>query len=175
VNIDFKNTKTQYGLVARVLHWVSVSLLLTLIALASQFDDMLASPEKLKLTILHSSVGLIFLLVMLARLTWRKLNQNPIKSYKIRNWQKMTAISLHRSIYIVLITQSVAGIVILVTGGKPIHIFGLFELTPFIEKNTLLNDFSLNVHHFISIMIYFLLAIHISAAIYHQIFGLREV
>jgi cytochrome b561 len=172
--IDFRNTRTQYGMIARILHWTSVALLLSLVVVASQFEEMLASPEKLKLTILHSSIGFIFFLVMLTRLTWRKLNHNPIKSYSIKNWQKITAISLHRSIYIVLITQCVAGLMILITKGETIRLFNLFELAPFAEKNTLLVNFALDIHHFISIMIYPLLAVHICAAIYHQIFGLTD-
>lgn len=172
--MNIKNTKTQYGLIARILHWTSVLLLLTIIVIASQFEGMLASPEKLKLTTLHSSLGLIFFLVILARLAWRNVNHNPIKSYSIKSWQKLAAISLHRCIYIVLIAQCVAGIVMLVTAGKPIQLFNLFELIPFIEKHTWLNNFTLNIHLFISIMIYPLLATHISAAIYHQIFGLTD-
>ncbi|WP_232415349.1 MULTISPECIES: cytochrome b [Methylotenera] len=172
--MNIKNTKTQYGLIARILHWTSVMLLLALIVVASQFEAMLASPEKLKLTTLHSSLGLVFFLVILARLTWRNVNHNPIKSYSIKSWQKLTAISLHRCIYIVLIAQCVAGFVMLITIGKPLQLFNLFELNPFIEKHTLLNNFALNIHFFISIMIYPLLAIHIGAAIYHQIFGLTD-
>ena len=172
--MNVKNTKTQYGLIARILHWTSVTLLLTLIVVASQFEEMLASPEKLKLTALHSSVGLVFFLIMLARLTWRNVNHNPIKSYSIKSWQKLAAISLHRCIYVVLVAQCIAGIMMLITAGEPIRIFNLFELISVIEKNTLLNNFSLNTHLFISILIYPLLAIHISAAIYHQIFGLMD-
>jgi len=171
--MNIKNTHTQYGLIARILHWLSVALLLSLVAIASQFQEML-SPEKLKLTTLHSSVGLVFFLVILARLTWRNINHNPIRSYSIKDWQKIAAISLHRSIYIVLIAQCIAGILILITMGKPLYIFNLFELAPLIERHTSLNNFALNIHHLISIMIYPLLAIHISAAIYHQIFGLTD-
>ena len=172
--MNIKNTLTQYGLIARILHWLSVVLLLSLVVMASQFDEMIVSPEKLKLTTLHSSVGLVFFLVILTRLTWRNFNHNPIKSYRIKGWQKLTAISLHRSIYIVLIAQCVAGIVILITMEKPLYLFNLFELMPFIERNVSLNNCALSTHHLISIMIYPMLAIHISAAIYHQIFGLVD-
>ncbi len=172
--MNIKNTKTQYGLIARILHWASVLLLLTLIVLASEFEAMIASPEKLKLTTLHSSIGLVFFLVILTRLTWRNVNHNPIKSYSIKSWQKLAAISLHRCIYAVLIVQCIAGIVILVMLGKPAQIFNLIELMPFIENNPLLNNFAQNTHLLISIMIYPLLAVHISAAIYHQIFGVTE-
>lgn len=172
--MHIKNTQTQYGLGARILHWTSVTLLLTIVVIASQFQDMLASPARWKLIALHSSVGLVFFIIMLSRLTWRKINHNPIKSYSIKNWQKLAAISLHRCIYIVLIAQCIVGIVTLITGEEPIHVFNLLEIKPFIEKITSINNFGLNIHFFISIMIYPLLTIHISAAIYHQIFGLID-
>ena len=82
--MNIKNTLTQYGLIARILHWLSVVLLLSLVVMASQFEEMLVSPEKLELTTLHSSVGLVFFLVILTRLTWRNINHNPIKSYRIK-------------------------------------------------------------------------------------------
>lgn len=174
MEISFKNTATQYGLVGKVLHWSSVALLLTVIVIASQFEEMEVSPEKLELIITHSSVGLIFFLLMLTRLTWRNVNHNPIKSYSIKNWQKMTAISLHRCIYIVLITQCVIGIIMLLIKGEPIHFFGLFELAPIMDKNESLNDLATDAHAFISILIYPMFAIHISAAMYHQIFGVLD-
>ena len=172
--MNIKNTITQYGLVARILHWTSVILLLTIVVVASQFQTMLASPEKIKLVALHSSVGLVFFIIMLTRLIWRRVNHNPIQSYSIKNWQKLVAISLHRSIYIVLIAQCIFGTMTLIAGGEPIHVFNIWVLKPLIEKQASINHFVLNIHFFTSIMIYPLFAVHISAAIYHQIFGLID-
>lgn len=172
--VPILNTTTHYGLVAKVLHWSSVTLLVTLIVVASQFEDLLASAEKTRLMALHTSIGLVFFLVMLARLGWRQVNHNPIHSYSIKRWQKLTAISLHRSIYIILITQCVTGIVVAITAGQPMMLFSLFEWGPLVKPHNQLHRIILDIHHFISIMIYPLLAIHISAAIYHQIFGLVD-
>lgn len=174
MTIHFKNTETQYGLVARVLHWGSVALLVTLILISGQFEEMEVSPERLELIITHSSIGLIFMLLMLSRLTWRNMNINPIKSYSMKVWQKIAAISLHRCIYIVLITQCVIGILMLLTVGEPIHFFEFFEIAPVMDKKESFHVFLKNSHAFISIVIYPMFAIHISAAIYHQIFGLVD-
>lgn len=174
MSIHFKNSETQYGLVGRSLHWMSVALLVTLIIVAGQFEDMDVSPEKLELIIMHSSLGLIFFLLMLGRLTWRNININPIESYSIKRWQKLAAISLHRCIYVVLITQCIIGVIMLFTGGEPVHFFGLFELPAFMDKNESFNDLAIDTHAFISIVIYPMFAVHITAAMYHQIFGLID-
>ena len=174
MSIDFKNTSTQYGLIARVLHWTSVVMLLTLIVIASQFSDKDAGPDKLALVIQHSSIGMLFLLVMLARLTWRNLNPNPIHSYNIKAWQKLLAISLHRSIYVILISQCLLGLLILLSSGKPVHFFDWFALPPLFDKAAAFHKAVEGYHYLVSVMIYPLFAVHITAAIYHQIFGLVD-
>lgn len=174
MSIDLKNSNTQYGLIARILHWTSVAMLLTLIVIASQFSDKEAGPDKLALIIRHSSIGMIFLILMLARLTWRNLNPNPVRSYSIKTWQKLMAISLHRSIYVILITQCILGLLILLSSGEPLHFFDLLEFPPLFEKAGSFHKAVEGFHYLISVMIYPLFAVHITAAIYHQIFGLVD-
>lgn len=174
MGIDLKNSNTQYGLIARMLHWSSVAMLLTIIVVASQFKDQAPGPEKFELISRHSSLGIMLLMLMIARLTWRNLNPNPIHSYHIKTWQKLLAISLHRSIYIIIITQCLLGILMLLTGGETIHFFDAFELPPLLEKAHPIHETVLGFHYLISVMIYPLFAIHITAAIYHQVFGLVE-
>ncbi len=174
MGIDLKNSHTQYGLIARLLHWTSVVMLLTIIVVASQFADQAPGPEQLELISLHSSIGIMLLMLMITRLIWRNLNPNPIHSYSIKSWQKLLAISLHRSIYLIIIAQCVLGVLMLLTGGETFRFFDLFELPPLLEKASPIHEKILGFHYLISVMIYPLFAIHITAAIYHQIFGLVE-
>lgn len=174
MSIDFKNTKTHYGLTGKLMHWTSVILVVTVIIVSSQFENLIAGNEKTRLVTLHSSIGIILFLLMLGRLTWRNININPIQSYSIRTWQKFVALSLHKSIYIVIISQCILGTIILFTNGKPIPFFEVFDMPPLLHENTQVNEWVIDSHHFISMMIYPLFAIHISAAIYHQIFGLID-
>ncbi|MGQ2964288.1 cytochrome b [Methylophilus sp.] len=174
MGIDLKNSKTQYGLIARILHWSSVAMLLTIIVVASQFSDQAPGPEKLALISSHSSIGILLFMLMAARLTWRNLNANPIHSYSIHNWQKLLAISLHRTIYVIIIAQCCLGILLLLTSGETFHFFDVFELPALLATAHPMHATVLGLHYLVSVMIYPLFAIHITAAIYHQIFGLVE-
>ena len=174
MGIHFKNSKTQYGLIARILHWTSVALLLSIIVIASQFTDTPSSPEKLALISKHSSLGLMLLILMTTRLTWRNLNPNPIDSYGIKTWQKLLAISLHRSIYIIVLTQCLLGMLLWLSSGKPFHFFDVLEWPSLLDKPAPIHETITGFHYFISVMIYPLFAVHITAAIYHQIFGVVE-
>jgi len=174
MSIHLKNSPTQYGLIARVLHWSSVAMLLTIIVVASQLTEQTSVPEKLVLISQHASLGMLLLILMLTRLRWRHLNLNPIHSYSIQPWQKLLAISLHRSIYIIIITQCLLGLLMLLTSGVTFHFFDVFELPALLEKSHPIHQTILGLHYLMSVMIYPLFAVHISAAIYHQIFGLIE-
>ena len=172
--VRWKNSATQYGMGGRVLHWLSVALLVTMIVTALPFEEMEASPEKMELIRRHVSYGLVFLLVMGMRVYWRRTNVNPVLSYDIRNWQKVCAVNLHRLIYVVVITQALTGIASLVSGGAAIPFFDVFEIPRLSGRREGLYDLFTETHHFISVIIYPLFALHITAAIYHQIFGVRD-
>ena len=172
--ISFKNTTTQYGLGGRILHWTSVSLLIALIVTANQFEGLAEGLDKKDLVNLHVSLGLIFLMIMFSRLYWRLTNVNPVHSYQIPSWQKFSAIFLHRTIYAIVIFQSICGISSLIFSGKGIAFFSIFTIPTFLTEQKLYLELSNTLHYVISIVIYPLFAIHISAAIYHQLFGVVD-
>ncbi len=172
--LSLKNSATQYGLGGRVLHWTSVALLVTLILTASRFEDLEASTEKVELIREHASYGLIFLLVMSMRLLWRCSNENPLLSYKIPAWQKFSARFLHWGIYVVVITQSLTGLLNLVFAGSSITFFDLFAIPAVIDRHEQWYKLFTGIHFFLSVVIYPLFAIHITAALYHQLFGVLD-
>lgn len=174
MSFNFRNTKTQYGVGGRILHWASVTLLVTLIFTADGLEGLGTSPEKTQLIGLHVSWGLLFIAVMSARVVWRVRNLNPIHSYSIRHWQKFTAIFLHWSIYALVLTQSISGLLNLVFNESGIPVFSYFEIPVLMSKNAELRELFGMLHYILSVLIYPLIAIHISAAIYHQLFGVLD-
>ncbi len=171
--LPFKNTTRHYGTIARLLHWSSVGLLVVVVYVSGLFEDMRPGDVREDLVRLHSSFGIVLLLIMVSRLGWRLSNINPIHSYKIRPLQKFFALLLHRLIYIVLILISLLGLGILLFSGGAIYLFD-FELGSFMTKQEALSEYAIYVHGWISVLIYPLFALHISAAIYHQVFGVLD-
>lgn len=149
-------------------------MLVTLVVTANKFEELQESPDKTDLIMQHASWGLLFLLVMLLRLYWRKINLNPVRSYCIADWQKFAAIFLHRLIYFIVITQSLSGLCHLYFAGSGISFFNFFKIPLLINADELLSEISKRIHYVFSIVIYPLFAIHISAAIYHQLFGVLD-
>lgn len=150
--VRFKNSTLDYGLIARLLHWSSVALLLSVLYLAGQIEVELEVIQRLELIDQHSLMGLCLLLLMLLRFGWRQLNINPVESYSLHPLQKMAAITLHRGIYALLITQCLLGLYLW-------H-FSSSEPGAAALLHDVMND-----------LVYIILAVHISAALYHQVFG----
>ena len=174
MSFSFKNTKTQYGVGGRILHWTSVALLVTLILTADNFKSLDTSLEKTQLIGLHVSWGLLFIAVISARVVWRARNLNPIHSYSIRDWQKFTAIFLHWSIYVLVLTLSISGLLNLVFNESGIPVFSYFEIPVITSNNGELRELFGMLHYILSVLVYPLIAIHITAAIYHQLFGVLD-
>jgi len=173
MSLQIKNSFSQYGLVARVLHWSSVILLVSIVYYSGLFEDLKAGDERQGLVHLHSSLGLVFLCLMVSRLIWRFINFNPIHSYNIKTGQKFAAVFLHRTVYFVVILQCMIGLAILLAAGGSIYFFDV-EMSALFEKHEFLHRFSIEVHSLISYLIYSMLALHIFVAIYHQIFGVLD-
>ena len=171
--VSLKNTVYSYGLIARILHWVSVTLLVTLIIVSGQFEELADGAARGELVQLHSSFGLLFLLLMGLRFYWRQINLNPIHSYQIAPWQKYIAVRLHRLIYILLIWQCVLGGLMLAFSGEVFSFFG-FEMGSGISGQEALKKGAGQLHSVLSEVVYPLIALHIGGALYHQIFGVVD-
>lgn len=174
MGIDFKNTEKHYGLVARVLHRSSVAVLVGVIYFSGLMEGLKSGPEKLGFVYDHASFGIAFLALMLVRFLWRLWNLNPVRSYSIKSWQKGMAINLHRALYAVFIIEALIGLVILFSNGEKLVLFKYLALPSFMEMDGAWAGILRDCHRMILNGIYFLLFIHISSAVYHQIFGVLE-
>lgn len=158
----------------RLLHWTSVALLVALIVSANSFNSLDGGAELNELMQLHLSYGLVFFLIISLRVYWRLTNKNPVYSYRLRSWQKTAAVSLHRAICVVLVSQCAVGICNAAYSGEPFALFGVIEWPSLTGASTDSLRTSKAIHYAISLVIYPLFAIHIIAANYHQLIGVRD-
>lgn len=107
--VRYRNTRTRYGPVARVLHWASVALLGAALLMAPRTDATASVAEAAKLAERHAVLGLALLIVMLSRLAWRASNPNPLEAYPMAGWAKVLAKAMHWFLYAAILTQCVLG------------------------------------------------------------------
>jgi cytochrome b561 len=172
--IALRNTQTQFGLVARVLHWTSVALVFAAVAIAVQSTAMESGPEKTATLTKHAVLGITILCVMLTRLYWRIVSVNPVNSYRLPRWHKVLAMSLHRGLYALLLMLALTGILQVMFRGDSLGVLDGLGITNVVTENALLGELWRDVHVRLTYVLYAAVAVHVLGATVHQIFGVRR-
>ena len=171
--VRLKNSPTHYGHVGRTLHWTSVALIVAVVYFGQSLDG-LSELERLRINGNHVGFGLLLLVLMIVRFTWRQRNANPVLSYSIRRWQKRSAVSVHWFLYAAVVMQCLIGIAQLVAERDTLAIFDRLIAWDWQLHDAVLRERLNDVHAAIANVIYVAVAVHVTAAIYHQIFGVLD-
>jgi cytochrome b561 len=105
-----RNTKSGYGLVAIVFHWLIAALFLGQVVLGLYMTGLPPDePLVFPLYQWHKSLGLSILLLALLRLAWRVLNRAPNLPDPLPAWEKRAARLAHLSLYAAIVAVPVTG------------------------------------------------------------------
>ncbi len=161
------NTSFAYGLVSRVFHWTIAILIFILLMVGFYMTALEPSPQKFQIYALHKSLGILVLMLAVARITWRLSMPQPQSLATHKDWEKKLASFTHFCLYAAMIAMPVTGILMSWAGGFPVGFFGL-DLESLIAKNAGLFVFTLNAHVVVAYLILAALALHMTGALKHH-------
>ena len=168
-----KNSVTDYGSLAKWLHWLIATAMLVIFYLGLQQADMERGPEQQEMRAIHGSIALIVLLLMTVRIIWRWANAVPAHPQGMPGWQRATATLVHWGIYIAVFVQLLSGPMTVATGPGAIPFFNLFSISLPVERNQDAHHFWEEVHETTWKVIAALLVLHVIGALYNH-FVLRN-
>lgn len=158
------NTNSKWSVSSRIFHWISAVLLLItwiMMLLNNNFDSNIYIG-------LHKAFGVSLLFWMIARVINRVFTKAP-PPISMPKWQLLLSHLSHFGLYALLIAMPTVGLLMTVYGGRPVDIFGLFQIPVFVTPDRTLARFYNNLHtDVIWQAIIAFTAVHISAALYHQ-------
>jgi cytochrome b561 len=157
-----------YTLTARVLHWLTAALVLTMIPIGIVMANVDLGPTGDTLYDIHRSFGAVLLPLVIIRLLYRLKNPAPPLPADIPAIQQMAAHATHWALYALLIVQGFVGWVATSAYGAAIKVFWLFELPPIWAKDAAFSERAFAVHRLLGIAIAILACAHIAAALYHH-------
>jgi cytochrome b561 len=157
-----------YTVTARILHWVTASLVLLMLPLGLVIAHDWGGPLQDQLYNLHRSIGALIIPIVLARVVYRWAHPPAPLPDDIPAIQQLAAHATHWALYALLIVQPFVGWVGTSAYRAPIVVFGLFELPPIWPEDRAFSDLVLFVHGLIAAAIVGLLAAHIGAALHHH-------
>jgi cytochrome b561 len=157
-----------YTVTARILHWVTASLVLLMLPLGLVIANNWGGPLQDQLYDLHRSIGALVIPIVLARVVYRWTHPPAPLPDDIPAIQQLAAKATHWALYALLIVQPFMGWIGTSAYRAQIIVFGLFELPPIWPEDRAFSDRVLFVHGLIGLTIAVLLAAHIGAALHHH-------
>lgn len=105
-----RNGSETFGLITRLLHWLTVALVVAALPLGLYIAAMPPRLDLIWLFGLHKTLGISVLILTVARLGWHRISPPPAPiDAGSPPWQMQLARVTHRSLYAVLILMPVSG------------------------------------------------------------------
>ena len=162
-----KNTLTEYGLISKLLHWISAILLFIQIPLGFYLVDLDFGPERLSIEDIHVRVGLSIFYLVILRLLYKIFNPTPELEPSVFKGQKFLAKLNHIMLYVTILSITISGIFKKLFNGETLII--IFKKVR-IQDNFELGELFYDIHVYSNYLLIALIAIHLMAVVIHKLF-----
>lgn len=165
-----KNTDTHFGSVAIGIHWIAALAIIGLFA-SGLYMRSLSYYDSLYqvLPFYHKSIGVVLFFLILFRLFWRTINVHPAPLPNHSAIEKTGAKLAHLGLYLLMLAVMISGYLISTAKGKPIDVFGLFELPATLYGLDGQEDIAGMVHEYLAYSLIGLAVLHAAGAIKHHV------
>ena len=160
------NTLTEYGIISKLLHWLSAILLLIQIPLGFYLVDLDFGDERITFENIHVILGLTVFYLVILRLINKILNPTPKLAAGIFVGQKFIAKLNHVLLYVAILSITISGILKKLFNGETLVVF-FKEIR--IKDNFELADQFYNIHIYSNYTILALISLHVLAVIAHRL------
>ncbi|MDX7953764.1 cytochrome b/b6 domain-containing protein [Lichenihabitans sp. Uapishka_5] len=151
----------------RLLHWLTVALLLLAFGLAWGFDSLPPGPAAGQLVTLHRTVGLSLFGLTAARLAWRQWH--PLPPVPAPAWERWLAGTVQAALYSALLAQPLLGWAASGAQGDSVAFAGLLTLPDLVDPDPDRADQLLGLHKLLGFTILALVGLHVTGALRHAI------
>jgi len=162
-----KNTAESYGWVSIAVHWVMALVIFAMFGFGLWMTELdyydtwyHRAPE------LHKAIGMLLLFMLVFRLIWRLSNVRP--SLMGEWWEKIVALSVHRTHYLLMFIIMLSGYLIPTAEGKGVDVFGWFVVPALFEFDKHQADMIGLLHLAAAWALMALAAMHAAAALKHH-------
>ncbi|SQD77034.1 cytochrome b [Moritella yayanosii] len=165
------NTKTAYGWVAILLHWIMALAILGMFGLGLYMVELTYYDAWYKGSLyLHKSIGILLFGLLLFRTLWRGININPDSADKYASKFEVTSAHLvHLGLYLLMFTLMISGYLISTADGRGIMVFEIFNVPAFPLSVANQEDIAGEIHEILAWVLVLLAGVHALAAVKHHV------
>jgi cytochrome b561 len=158
--------RLQYGTTAKVLHWLVVALLLVQYLIGWLMPDIHRGMKPGDAMTYHISVGIVILLLILARLAWR-LTHPVAPESSLPPWQRLSSEAVHWLLYLLVLATTISGWLFASFRGWSISFFFLTPLPMLSSENPAAIRVINHWHQKFEWALLILIGLHVAAALVH--------
>lgn len=167
------NTEDDYGLIARLFHWLIAVMIIGLLPMGLFMTGMDNSPLKLEVYALHKSFGLLVFFLGLGRIVWRFVSPPPDHLENHEHWEVTLAAASHFWLYMCIIGMPLSGYLMSSALEFPVPFFGL-SFPRLLAKNEHLGELFGQTHEILAYTLLFVLGLHVAGALKHHVIDKDE-
>ena len=157
-----------YKPAARTMHWLTVILVvLTMPVGALMVQQGWSREVGNAMYIFHKNVGVLILLLVLARLVYRVLNPPPPLPATIPPTQRLLAEGAHWGLYALLLVMAISGYIRVKAGGFPLESLDGLGIPSLVPRSDALAETAKAVHFYARFALIALILAHVGAAVHH--------
>lgn len=159
-----------YGTTARLFHWIMALMIIAMLPAGGiMVQEGLDRALQDRLFIFHKNMGVLILVLMLARLAWRFLNPpDPLPPGVPALTARLAGLA-HGALYVLVLFMAVTGYVRVTMGGFPIEGLGALGLHPLLPRNDAIAEIAKTAHFYGRFALLAVLALHLGGALYHLV------
>jgi cytochrome b561 len=166
--VQWRNSARGYGLVAIALHWLDAVAVVGLFGLGLWMVELTYyDPLYRDLPDLHKSIGILLFVAVVLRLGWRFANPTPAPLGSVLE-QRAAAVA-HYGMYALMFATMFAGYLISTADGRPVSVFGLFDVPALIHGHPDQADVAGEIHQWLAWSLLALASLHALAAVKHHV------
>ena len=163
----WRNSRSGWGLISILFHWLSALAIIGLFALGWWMTDLgYYDPWYNQGPWVHRSIGMLLLFATLARLVWRFAQPTPTAEGD--RLEIIAAHVGHIALYVLVLLVMVSGYLISTADGSGISVFGWFEVPALVYDFPNQASLAGNVHWYSALALMIISAGHALAAFKHH-------
>jgi len=164
-----QNAVLRYSNATVTFHWITVALVLFQAYLGFRFGWSEPGPDRDYVFLWHKTVGVVILLLTLARLAYRMKNPPPFPP-ELPAWERIIAVWNHRLFYLLLIAMPIVGFVAVsgYANGPTTPLLGGIEVPVIPGVSREAGDLAGEAHEIAAFLLVALILLHVGAALKHQ-------
>lgn len=172
--MHLRNSPNGYGAITKFLHWTVFALFIYEYVVANMMlrlkqGDTMVGLTQGTLYNWHKSIGLVLLVVALARIAWRKAVALPDWAPTLTPAERTISGWTETALYWCMFLMPVSGYVFTMAGGFGVKLFGLYDLANPIGVNKSLASAARLVHAVTSYGVVLCVGWHVGSGLKHHL------